>query len=448
MKESLVNTVIVIAIVAIILIVVLISRSSKKDKPSVVVESKEKPEPSDIEPQASNSDESDIDYLNSFVVIYTETTGLSEGYQIIEIAVVDMNENILLSERIKPSIAIERSATKVHGITESELSNVESFGSIAEKLLLAIQDRRIAGYNLPYDTEAIYNSAIASDANIKLDNEALCVMQYANTTFKLTKSMKLTELCEAFSISTSNAHSASSDALMTVKLMKQLFEIENTFNGNYLPEFEEINPLNLSSCQDGDSLTEWTASDGRVMLFSPSSIGGSGRVAHLSETTKSKVTEIYEGDGAVEYIVNYENTIPTIEIKTYSEEEVANIENENQQQYIDSLRTELPVAGVVPKKGSLRLTLKNNILLEPYITQHFDVNEQLFIQHQSLDSFLDGSLLLDFYDESGKLVAQQYLSKPWKRVAGIITSGYKATVQIVNATEKNNTKVDVIFDNA
>ncbi|GAW95898.1 MULTISPECIES: 3'-5' exonuclease [Colwellia] len=442
------NTVIVIAIVVIILIVVLISQSPKKDKQSVVVDSNEKPEPDDIEPQTSNSDESDIDYLNSFVVIDTETTGLSEGYQVIEIAVVDMDENILLSERAKPSIAIEQSATKVHGIVDSELSNAESFNSLTEKLLLAIQGRRIAGYNLQYDTEAIYNSAIASHANVKLDNEAVCVMEYANTVFKLTKSMKLTELCEAFSISTYNAHSATYDALMTVKLLKKLFKIENTFGSNYLPEFEEINPLNLSTCKDGDSLTEWTASDGRVMLFSPSSIGGSGRVAYLSETSKKKVIEIYESDGSVEYIVSYENNIPTIEIKTYSKEDVENSENKNQQKYIDSLRTELPVAGVVPRKGSLRLTLKNIILLEPYITQSFGVHEQLHIKHQSLDSFLGGSLLLDFYDESGKLVAQQHLSKPWIRVVGVITSGYKATVQIVNATEKNNTKVDVIFDNA
>ena len=444
------NTVIVIAIVVILLIVAFISKSSKKDKQPAVVESKENPGTPDIVPQASNSDESDSDsdYLNSFVVIDTETTGLSDGYQVIEIAVVDMNENILLSERVKPSIAIEQNAAKVHGISESELSDVESFDSITKKLMLVIQGRRIAGYNLPYDTEAIYNSAIATDADIKIDNEALCVMQYANTIFKLTKSMKLTELCEAFSISTSNAHSATSDALMTVKLMKQLFEIDNTFDGNYLSKFEEINPLNLSSCQDGDSLTEWAASDGRVMLFSPSSIGGSGRVAHLSEVTKNEVAEIYESEGAVDYVVNYESAIPTIEIKTYSKEEVEKIESKRKQEYIDLLRDELPVVGVYPRKGSLRLTLKNNLLIEPYSTQHFDVNEQLFIQNQSLDSFLDGSLLLDFYNEGGKLVAQQYLSKPWRRVAGIITSGYEATVEIVSATEKNSTKVDVIFKNA
>ncbi|GHE86241.1 3'-5' exonuclease [Thalassotalea profundi] len=438
---------VLIALVVVFFILTINKKSPKNIEPesatSKTIETEET-----VESKNDNSEESDEEYLNSFVVIDTETTGISEGYQVIEIAVVDMNENVLLSERVKPNIPIEQGATKVHGIVEGDLSNSESFASLTERFLFAIQGKRIAGYNLQYDTDAIYNSATASDADLKFSNEAVCVMHYANTIFKLTKSMKLTELCEAFSINTSNAHSAAPDALMTVKLMKKLFEIENNFEDNYLPEFEEINPLNLSTCQDGDTLTEWTASDGRVMLFSPSSVGGAGRVAHLSEATKNRVAEIYESDGAVDYIVNYESAIPTIEIKTYSKEEVENIESKRQQEYIDSLRNELPVAGVFPRKGSLRLTLKNNLLLEPYTTQNFEVDEQLYIKHQSLDSFLDGSLLLDFYDESDKLVAQQYLSKPWKRVAGIITSGYKATVQIVNPTEKHNTKVDVIFNNA
>ena len=86
-----------IVLVLIVLVIVFLILASKKKTPKNIetelLSSKPtqavKSEP--IESQADEIEESDTEYLNSFVVIDTETTGLSEGYQVIEIAIVDID---------------------------------------------------------------------------------------------------------------------------------------------------------------------------------------------------------------------------------------------------------------------------------------------------------------------------------------------------------------------
>ena len=53
------------------------------------------------------------------ICLDTETTGLGSDAQIIEIAITDLNKNILFNQRIKPTTDIEHGALSVHGITPS-----------------------------------------------------------------------------------------------------------------------------------------------------------------------------------------------------------------------------------------------------------------------------------------------------------------------------------------
>lgn len=54
---------------------------------------------------------------DQFVILDTETTGLTLRDQIIEICVIDLTGKILLNSLVKPTINIPAEAASIHGIT-------------------------------------------------------------------------------------------------------------------------------------------------------------------------------------------------------------------------------------------------------------------------------------------------------------------------------------------
>jgi DNA polymerase III epsilon subunit-like protein len=434
---------IIILLVAVVILSVFLMQLSNSKKTSEKISSSEISELNDTYETESNED-----FLNSFVVIDTETTGLSEDYQVIEIAIVDMSGNIILDERVLPTIPIEPGAINIHGITMDDLKDAKPFDSILETLLFSIKDRRIAGYNLPYDTKAIYNSAKSTNIDVKFNNEALCVMEFTRTIFKLNKNLSLTELSQAFKIDTADAHSAKTDAIMTMKLLKKLIELNDFYDGNYLPDFEEINPLVLATCNDGDTLTEWQAKDGRIMLFSPTSIGGSGRAAHLTESTIEKIDSIYNSGGDATFIVRHTELFPIIDLITQTKEDVEIHLAQQKQKEITELRSALMEEGLYPVNGSLKARINDRLTCDAGITYKLKAGEYIYLKHQALDEFMLGEHLLHFYNELGDIVAIQHLTQVWTKVAAIITSGYSAKVRIISETKKNWTSVEVIFETA
>ncbi|MCW3664158.1 3'-5' exonuclease, partial [Burkholderia cenocepacia] len=57
--------------------------------------------------------------MTNFILLDTETTGLDESAEIVEIAVIDDAGNVLLNTLVKPKHPIPNSATAIHGITNA-----------------------------------------------------------------------------------------------------------------------------------------------------------------------------------------------------------------------------------------------------------------------------------------------------------------------------------------
>ena len=86
------------------------------------------------------------------VVLDTETTGLNNDDEIIEIGILDLNCNVLFHSYIRPErdfIPLE--AVKVHGITKEMLANSPSIAEIYNDIRNIIRDRVIVTYNAEFD---------------------------------------------------------------------------------------------------------------------------------------------------------------------------------------------------------------------------------------------------------------------------------------------------------
>lgn len=86
-----------------------------------------------------------------FVILDSETTGLKDPVNFVEIAIADPEGNALLNTTVRPKLPVESGAAKIHGYSAENLEGSPSFKEIYPDLLDAISGRRVVVYNAPYD---------------------------------------------------------------------------------------------------------------------------------------------------------------------------------------------------------------------------------------------------------------------------------------------------------
>lgn len=85
------------------------------------------------------------------VFLDTETTGLKKRDEIIEIAVVDLQGNVLLNDLVKPKKLWWFRAARIHGITRKAVRWAPSFDHVWARLKNLLQDRPVCIYNSEFD---------------------------------------------------------------------------------------------------------------------------------------------------------------------------------------------------------------------------------------------------------------------------------------------------------
>ena len=160
---------------------------------------------------------------NKAICLDTETTGLGSDAQIIEIAITDLNKNILFNQRIKQTTDIEHGALSVHGITPESLMNCPSWPDIADEINRITTGRDVIIFSLMQQTARAFNSDTAwIDENIRYN----CAMKCAALVYGATNRYGTISLANATAragvIWEGDAHSAATDALATAALVHKM----------------------------------------------------------------------------------------------------------------------------------------------------------------------------------------------------------------------------------
>lgn len=86
-----------------------------------------------------------------FLDFETHTLG---GYAV-ELAIVDVEGNVLFEQRMNPQVPIDEDATRIHGITNEDVKDLPTFAHHYDQLRALLRGRVIVAYNAEFDGDVL-----------------------------------------------------------------------------------------------------------------------------------------------------------------------------------------------------------------------------------------------------------------------------------------------------
>ena len=165
----------------------------------------------------------------NFYVLDTETTGLGDRDEIIQIGIVDAGGNAVLDQLIRPSFPIPPGAARVHGITDDDVRDSPIFSSLYIKLSSLLAGETVIAYNMDFDWRMMRQTlARYRLPDIRIGKRDCAMKQYAKYKGKRSGHgrgyvwHKLTNALAQESIPAGQSHNALGDALMTLELVRKM----------------------------------------------------------------------------------------------------------------------------------------------------------------------------------------------------------------------------------
>lgn len=113
---------------------------------------------------------------DKWLILDTETTGLDENAQIVELSILDMFGNSVYDSLLKPKCFIPFDAQKIHHITEDMVKGVPTIVDVWPHVCDVVGNRKVIVYNANYDKRLIEQSLNAYGSNLFPDWQYYCAM--------------------------------------------------------------------------------------------------------------------------------------------------------------------------------------------------------------------------------------------------------------------------------
>lgn len=183
-----------------------------------------------LESNAAKAGKVATDWLaDQCLVLDTETTGLGEEAQVIEIAICNIWGTVLVDQRVRPSVPIDPAATEVHGITLDDLADCPTWPEVIDSIKELLTDRTVVIFNSGFDMAMLRNTCRAFSVDDSWLNtlNVKCAMALAVQAFGPTNrhgTISLANATHEAGVSwPGEAHSAKVDALVTLDLVASIY---------------------------------------------------------------------------------------------------------------------------------------------------------------------------------------------------------------------------------
>lgn len=175
------------------------------------------------------------------LILDTETTGLGDDAEVVELAVIDCAGAVLLDTLVRPSGPVPAEAAAIHGITDAMLAEAPTWSELHARFCDLVEGRQVVIYNHQFDVRVInqtarrYGLQAPQGFDQVLDRGPIhCAMQaYAefrgewNAEKGRYRWQKLSTAAQQQGVTVTNAHRALGDCLMTLGVVRAMASTEN-----------------------------------------------------------------------------------------------------------------------------------------------------------------------------------------------------------------------------
>lgn len=158
---------------------------------------------------------------NAWCIIDTETTGLMDTDEVVQVGMVDGSGYALMDILVRPSCDISPQASAVHHITAETVKDAPTFFEVLPSLRKLWKGRTIIMYNSAYDMRMLRQSAEAWGTDIGHEfKQVQCAMEmyamYAGQWNEKHQSFRWQKLGHG------GTHGAVDDCLATLRVMAEM----------------------------------------------------------------------------------------------------------------------------------------------------------------------------------------------------------------------------------
>lgn len=150
------------------------------------------------------------------VILDTETTGLSDMDEVIELGIIDLNGQVLYHSYFNPLAAISSGAQSVHGLTKDFLRSYPRFDADYDKIRAVLADKNVVIYNSEFDNRLLRATAHRHSVR-PLEYDSVCMMHLMMDYLGSERYISLEKASGQVV-----KHGAISDCLIVLDLMKRV----------------------------------------------------------------------------------------------------------------------------------------------------------------------------------------------------------------------------------
>ena len=175
------------------------------------------------------SKESKKDDFKSFIVLDTETTGLSPKYkdkmvQVTAIKFVDFKPVEIFTTLLNPKRFIPSSVSKIHGITNEMVEFSPIFEEVKDAFSEFIKGLILVGHNISFDLSFLASEGVNFlDLDVKIVDTLFLSRNLIDKNY--IENYKLGTLCKYFCLDYFNYHNATEDVLGTSYVFLNLLNL-------------------------------------------------------------------------------------------------------------------------------------------------------------------------------------------------------------------------------
>ena len=164
------------------------------------------------------------DYSNfKPVFLDTETTGLHNTAEIVEISVVNYDGSVLLDTLVKPVHSIPWEVIRVHGITDEMVVEAPSWTEVWPQVEKNIQGRYVGIYNADFDIRMMKQSHILNGISEDISEvRSFCMMKLYAQFYGTGRWQKLESAGQQCGLALPNTHRAKDDTLLVQAIFEHM----------------------------------------------------------------------------------------------------------------------------------------------------------------------------------------------------------------------------------